>query len=57
MSEKVDSCLAERDAIRMRVPNILHDSVPVEKMTRKIHYTVYTVTRLSWASKHAIITT
>ncbi len=29
MSEKVDSCLAERDAIRMRVPNILHDSVPV----------------------------
>ena len=29
LGEKVDSCLAERDAIRMRVPNILHESVPV----------------------------
>ena len=35
MSEKVDSCLAERDAIRMRVPNILHDSVPVGEDDQK----------------------
>jgi len=34
-SEKVDSCLAERDAIRMRVPNILHDSVPVGEDDQK----------------------
>ena len=35
LSEKVDSCLAERDAIRMRVPNILHDSVPVGEDDQK----------------------
>ena len=35
LSEKVDSCLAERDAIRMRVPNILHDSVPVGEDDKK----------------------
>ena len=35
MSEKDDSCLAERDAIRMRVPNILHDSVPVGEDDQK----------------------
>ena len=57
MSEKVDSCLAERDAIRMRVQISYTILYRLEKMTRKIHYTVYTVTRLSWASKHAIITT
>ena len=35
LSQKVDSCLAERDAIRMRVPNILHDSVPVGEDDQK----------------------
>ena len=35
LSEKVESCLAERDAIRMRVPNILHDSVPVGEDDQK----------------------
>ena len=35
LSEKVDSCLAERDAIRMRVPNILHESVPVGEDDQK----------------------
>ncbi len=35
LSEKVDSCLSERDAIRMRVPNILHDSVPVGEDDQK----------------------
>ena len=35
LSEKVDSCLAERDVIRMRVPNILHDSVPVGEDDQK----------------------
>ena len=35
LSEKVDSCLSERDAIRMRVPNILHDSVPVGEDDKK----------------------
>ena len=35
LSEKVDSCLSERDAIRMRVPNILHDSVPVAEDDQK----------------------
>ena len=35
LSEKVDSCLSERDAIRMRVPNILHDSVPVGEDVQK----------------------
>ena len=39
LSQKVDSCLAERDAIRMRVPNILHDSVPVgeDDQKNKLH--------------------
>jgi len=35
LSEKVDSCLAERDVIRMRVPNILHESVPVGEDDQK----------------------
>ena len=35
LSEKVDSCLAERDEIRMRVPNILHESVPVGEDDQK----------------------
>ena len=35
LSEKVESCLAERDAIRMRVPNILHESVPVGEDDQK----------------------
>jgi len=35
LSEKVDSCLAERDATRMRVPNILHESVPVGEDDQK----------------------
>ncbi len=35
LSEKVDSCLADRDAIRMRVPNILHESVPVGEDDQK----------------------
>ncbi len=35
LSEKVDSCLAERDQIRMRVPNILHESVPVGEDDQK----------------------
>ena len=35
LGEKVDSCLAERDAIRMRVPNILHESVPVGEDDQK----------------------
>tara|TARA_B100000214_G_scaffold291881_1_gene221606 strand:+ start:5025 stop:6305 length:1281 start_codon:yes stop_codon:yes gene_type:complete len=35
LSEKVDSCLAERDAIRMRVPNILHESVPIGEDDQK----------------------
>ena len=35
LSEKVDSCLAERDAIRMRVPNIQHESVPVGEDDQK----------------------
>ena len=35
LSEKVDSCLAERDHIRMRVPNILHESVPVGEDDQK----------------------
>ena len=35
LSEKVDRSLAERDAIRMRVPNILHDSVPVGEDDQK----------------------
>ena len=35
LSEKVDSCLADRDQIRMRVPNIMHESVPVGKDDQK----------------------
>ena len=35
LSEKVDSCLSERDTIRMRVPNILHESVPVGEDDQK----------------------
>jgi len=35
LSEKVDSCLTDRDAIRMRVPNILHESVPVGEDDQK----------------------
>ena len=35
LSEKVESCLAERDALRMRVPNILHESVPVGEDDQK----------------------
>ena len=35
LSEKVDACLAERDAIRMRVPNVLHESVPVGEDDQK----------------------
>ena len=35
LSEKVDHSLAERDATRMRVPNILHDSVPVGEDDQK----------------------
>ena len=47
LSEKVDSCLAERDAIRMRVPNILHESVPVGEDDQKNTLPVYTGTRVS----------
>ena len=35
LSEKVDSCLSERDTIRMRVPNILHESVPLGEDDQK----------------------
>ncbi len=35
LSEKVDYCLSERDTIRMRVPNILHESVPVGEDDQK----------------------
>ncbi len=35
LGEKVDSTLAERDAIRMRVPNLLHESVPVGEDDQK----------------------
>lgn len=35
LGEKVDSALAERDAIRMRVPNLLHESVPVGEDDQK----------------------
>ncbi len=35
LSEKVDLCLADRDQIRMRVPNILHESVPVGEDDQK----------------------
>ncbi|MEK9806176.1 MAG: serine--tRNA ligase [Euryarchaeota archaeon] len=35
LSEKVDSCLSERDTIRMSVPNILHESVPVGEDDQK----------------------
>ena len=35
LSEKVDFCLSERDTIRMRVPNILHESVPVGEDDQK----------------------
>ena len=35
LSEKVDSCLSERDTIRMRIPNILHESVPVGEDDQK----------------------
>lgn len=35
LSEKVDAYLAERDAIRMRVPNVLHESVPVGEDDKK----------------------
>ncbi|MEC9393552.1 MAG: serine--tRNA ligase [Candidatus Thermoplasmatota archaeon] len=35
LSDKVDAYLAERDAIRMRVPNVLHESVPVGEDDQK----------------------
>lgn len=35
LGEKVDSTLAERDAARMRVPNVLHPSVPVGEDDQK----------------------
>ena len=31
----MDAYLAERDAIRMRVPNVLHESVPVGEDDKK----------------------
>jgi len=35
LTEKADACLLERDSIRMRVPNILHESVPVGEDDQK----------------------
>ena len=35
LTERADTCLAERDALRMRVPNILHESVPVGEDDQK----------------------
>ena len=35
LTKKAEDCLAERDAIRMRVPNILHESVPVGEDDQK----------------------
>jgi seryl-tRNA synthetase len=35
LTERADACLAERDALRMRVPNILHESVPVGEDDQK----------------------
>ncbi|MDG1533436.1 MAG: serine--tRNA ligase [Candidatus Thalassarchaeaceae archaeon] len=35
LTEKADTCLLERDSIRMRVPNILHESVPVGEDDQK----------------------
>ncbi len=35
LGEKVDAAVAERDAIRMRVPNLLHESVPVGEDDQK----------------------
>ena len=35
LAERVDACLSERDAARMRVPNILHESVPVGEDDQK----------------------
>jgi seryl-tRNA synthetase len=35
LTKKAEDCLSERDAIRMRVPNILHESVPVGEDDQK----------------------
>lgn len=35
LAERVDALLAERDAARMRVPNVLHESVPVGEDDQK----------------------
>tara|TARA_Y100001970_G_scaffold53658_2_gene67968 strand:- start:4024 stop:5334 length:1311 start_codon:yes stop_codon:yes gene_type:complete len=35
LTEKADSCLIERDKIRMRVPNVMHESVPIGEDDQK----------------------